>query len=157
MLTPRTWESVASSLFESFWSACICFVQPPVKAKMKNATTTFFFPRYWLKETSFKSLPSKYLIIKSGATSPTLGIDIGSVDEPCATAGAAAATANAHKSSDPPNAVDSLFCISNPPTRIISHSAARNCHLCVIGIYAKDTNQYPTFSPFALPCGTINQ
>jgi len=34
MLTPRTWVSAASSLSRFCWKACICFFQPPVKAKM---------------------------------------------------------------------------------------------------------------------------
>jgi hypothetical protein len=111
MLTPRTWVSVASSLFKSCWSACICLVQPPVNAKTKNPTTTFFFPRYWLSETSFKSLPSKYRSVKSGAMSPTFGMDAGTCSgcPACAIDGSAVASSAA--SNGTPQTFGNLFCI----------------------------------------------
>ena len=45
ILTPRTWVSEPSSLAMFCWRAFISRVQPPVKAKTKNARATFFFPR----------------------------------------------------------------------------------------------------------------
>ena len=43
--TPTTCVSSPSKLAIPAWYAVISFVQPPVKAAGKNATTTAFFPR----------------------------------------------------------------------------------------------------------------
>src|SRR5208283_2581187 len=51
------------------WYAVSSFVQPPVKAATKKASTTVFFPR---KSESFTGLLSVSGSVKSGASSPTL-------------------------------------------------------------------------------------
>ena len=52
--------SEPSSLAIFAWKAFISFVQPPVNAKTKNATSTFFLPRKSCSETGLTPLPSSF-------------------------------------------------------------------------------------------------
>src|SRR5208283_4711602 len=58
------------------WYAVSSFVQPPVKAATKKASTTVFFPR---KSESFTGLLSVSGSVKSGASSPALSCVFGGV------------------------------------------------------------------------------
>src|SRR5260370_7923315 len=69
VLTPRTCVSAPSNLEIPAWYPVTSFVQPPVNAAGKKATTTFFLPR---KSDSLIFLPCVEGNSKSGAPYPTL-------------------------------------------------------------------------------------
>ena len=67
VLIPSTWVPLSSNAEYSWRNEETWFVHPPVKSKTWNDSTTFFWPRYWLKLTSSPKLEG---ILKSGAVCP---------------------------------------------------------------------------------------
>ena len=68
VLIPTTCVSTPSKLAIPAWYAVISFVQPPVKAAGKNASTTVLLPRKSASETCPPLVEGS---LKSGAMSPT--------------------------------------------------------------------------------------
>src|SRR5437763_11559991 len=68
VLIPKTLVSDESNLAIPAWYASISFVQPPVKAAGKNASTTLDFPR---KSERVTFPPVVADNVKSGAISPS--------------------------------------------------------------------------------------
>src|ERR1039457_6801339 len=68
VLIPKTFVSDASNFAIPDWYASISFVQPPVKAAGKKASTTLLLPR---KSLSITLPPVVAVKVKSGAMSPS--------------------------------------------------------------------------------------